>query len=139
MKNCSRRHFQLPFQLAVRQLNNRTKIIPKAPITTAAYNIFPNFERAKGAPFLSFFLTKHICTTGCRLSGRVLIKGAHLCKKKKQIKQTNKKNKNKKSKEIKNDISGEIICQQTILMKYHVLFVIFEKEAKFEIIVCFKL
>ena len=26
-----------------------------------------------------------------------------------------------------------IVCQQTILMKYHVLFAIFEKGAKFEI------
>ena len=26
-----------------------------------------------------------------------------------------------------------IVCQQTILMKYHALFVIFEKAAKFEI------
>ena len=32
-----------------------------------------------------------------------------------------------------------IVCQQTILMKYHVLFVIFEKAAKFEIVVCCKL
>ena len=32
-----------------------------------------------------------------------------------------------------------IIYQQTILMKYQVLFVIFEKEAKFEIVVCCKL
>ena len=31
-----------------------------------------------------------------------------------------------------------IVCQQTILMKYHVLFVIFEKAAKFEIVVCCK-
>ena len=31
-----------------------------------------------------------------------------------------------------------IICQQTILMKYHALFVIFEKVAKFEIVVCCK-
>ena len=29
-----------------------------------------------------------------------------------------------------------IDCQQTILMKYHALFVIFEKAAKFEIVVC---
>ena len=29
--------------------------------------------------------------------------------------------------------------QQTILMKYHALFVIFEKLAKFEIVVCCKL
>ena len=27
-----------------------------------------------------------------------------------------------------------IVCQQTILMKYHALFVIFEKAEKFEII-----
>ena len=32
-----------------------------------------------------------------------------------------------------------IVCQQTILMKYHTLFVIFEKAAKFEIVVCCKL
>ena len=32
-----------------------------------------------------------------------------------------------------------IVCQQTILMKYHALFVNFEKAAKFEIVVCFKL
>ena len=32
-----------------------------------------------------------------------------------------------------------IACQQTILIKYHALFVIFEKAAKFEIIVCSKL
>ena len=32
-----------------------------------------------------------------------------------------------------------IVCQQTILMKYHALFVIFEKEAKIEIVVCCKL
>ena len=32
-----------------------------------------------------------------------------------------------------------IACQQTILMKYHALFVIFEKAAKFEIVVCCKL
>ena len=32
-----------------------------------------------------------------------------------------------------------IVCQQTILMKYHALFVIFEKAEKFEIIVCCKL
>ena len=31
-----------------------------------------------------------------------------------------------------------IVCQQTILMKYHALFVNFEKGAKFEIVVCFK-
>ena len=30
----------------------------------------------------------------------------------------------------------KIVCQQTILMKYHALFVIFEKEAKIEIVVC---
>ena len=29
-----------------------------------------------------------------------------------------------------------IVCQQTILMKYQALFVIFEKAAKFEIVVC---
>ena len=29
-----------------------------------------------------------------------------------------------------------ITCQQTILMKYHALFVIFEKAAKFLIVVC---
>ena len=29
--------------------------------------------------------------------------------------------------------------QQTILMKYHDLFFIFEKAAKFEIVVCYKL
>ena len=28
------------------------------------------------------------------------------------------------------------VCQQTILMKYHALLVIFEKAAKFEIVVC---
>ena len=28
-----------------------------------------------------------------------------------------------------------IVCQQTILMKYHALFVIFEKAAKFQIVV----
>ena len=33
----------------------------------------------------------------------------------------------------------KIVCQQTILMKYHALFVIFEKAAKFEIVVCCKL
>ena len=33
----------------------------------------------------------------------------------------------------------KIVCQQTILMKYHALFVIFEKEAKFEIAICCKL
>ena len=32
-----------------------------------------------------------------------------------------------------------IVCQQTILIKYHALFVGFEKAAKFEIIVCGKL
>ena len=32
-----------------------------------------------------------------------------------------------------------IVCQQTILMKYHALFVVFEKAAKFEIVVCCKL
>ena len=32
-----------------------------------------------------------------------------------------------------------IVCQQTILMKYHALFVIFEKAAKFENVVCYKL
>ena len=32
-----------------------------------------------------------------------------------------------------------IVCQQTILMKYHALFDIFEKAAKFEIVVCCKL
>ena len=31
-----------------------------------------------------------------------------------------------------------IVCQQTILMKYHALFVIFEKAATFEIVVCCK-
>ena len=30
----------------------------------------------------------------------------------------------------------EQYSQQTILMKYHALFVIFEKAAKFEIVVC---
>ena len=29
-----------------------------------------------------------------------------------------------------------IVCQQTILMKYHALFVIIEKGAKFEIVIC---
>ena len=29
-----------------------------------------------------------------------------------------------------------IVCQQTILMKHHALFIIFEKAAKFEIVVC---
>ena len=32
-----------------------------------------------------------------------------------------------------------IVCLQTILMEYHALFVIFEKVAKFEIVVCYKL
>ena len=32
-----------------------------------------------------------------------------------------------------------IVCWQPILMKYHALFVIFEKVAKFEIVVCCKL
>ena len=32
-----------------------------------------------------------------------------------------------------------IVCQQTILMKYHALFVIFENAAKFLIVVCCKL
>ena len=32
-----------------------------------------------------------------------------------------------------------IVCQQTILMKYYALFVIFEKTAKFEIVICCKL
>ena len=32
-----------------------------------------------------------------------------------------------------------IVCQLTIVMKYHALFVIFEKAAKFEIVVCWKL
>ena len=32
-----------------------------------------------------------------------------------------------------------IVCSQTILMKYHALFVIFEKAAKFEIVACCKL
>ena len=32
-----------------------------------------------------------------------------------------------------------IVFQQTSLMKYHVLFVIFEKAAKFEIVICCKL
>ena len=32
-----------------------------------------------------------------------------------------------------------IVCQQTILMKYHALFVIFEKAAKFAIALCCKL
>ena len=32
-----------------------------------------------------------------------------------------------------------IVCQQTILMKYHALFVIFEKAEKFEIVICCKL
>ena len=33
----------------------------------------------------------------------------------------------------------KIVCQQTILMKHRALFVIFEKAAKFEIVVCCKL
>ena len=33
----------------------------------------------------------------------------------------------------------KIVCKQTILMKYQALFVIFEKAAKFEIVVCCKL
>ena len=32
-----------------------------------------------------------------------------------------------------------IVCQQTILMKYHALLVIFEKASKFETVVCCKL
>ena len=32
-----------------------------------------------------------------------------------------------------------IVCQQMILTKYQVLFVIFETEAKFEIVVCCKI
>ena len=32
-----------------------------------------------------------------------------------------------------------IVCQQTILMKYHALFVIFEKAVQFEIVDCGKL
>ena len=32
-----------------------------------------------------------------------------------------------------------IVCQQTILVKYHALFVIFEKAAKFALVVCWKL
>ena len=32
-----------------------------------------------------------------------------------------------------------IVCQQTILMKYHALFVNFEKAEKNEIVVCCKL
>ena len=32
-----------------------------------------------------------------------------------------------------------IVCQQMILMKYRALFVIFEKAAKFAIVVCCKL
>ena len=32
-----------------------------------------------------------------------------------------------------------IVCQQKILMKYHALFVIFEKAANFKIVVCRKL
>ena len=31
-----------------------------------------------------------------------------------------------------------IVCQQTIIMKYHALFVIFKKAAKFEIVACCK-
>ena len=31
------------------------------------------------------------------------------------------------------------VCQHTILMKYHALFVILEKAEKFEIVVCCKL
>ena len=31
-----------------------------------------------------------------------------------------------------------IVCQQMILMKYHALFVIFEKAAKFEIAICWR-
>ena len=33
----------------------------------------------------------------------------------------------------------KIACQKTILMKYHALFVIFEKAANFENVVCCKL
>ena len=33
----------------------------------------------------------------------------------------------------------KIVCWQTILMKYHALFVIFEKAEKFEIDACCKL
>ena len=32
-----------------------------------------------------------------------------------------------------------MVCQQTIFVKYHALFVIFEKATKFEIVVCCKL
>ena len=32
-----------------------------------------------------------------------------------------------------------VVCKQTILMKYHASFVIFEKTAKFEIVFCCKL
>ena len=32
-----------------------------------------------------------------------------------------------------------IVCQQTILMKYHALFISFEKAGKFVIVVCCKL
>ena len=32
-----------------------------------------------------------------------------------------------------------ILCQQTILMKYDALFIIFEKAAKFKIVVCCKI
>ena len=32
-----------------------------------------------------------------------------------------------------------IVCQKTILMKYHALYVNFEKAANFEIVVCCKL
>ena len=32
-----------------------------------------------------------------------------------------------------------IVCQQTIYIKYHAFFVIFEKAAKFDIVVCCKL
>ena len=32
-----------------------------------------------------------------------------------------------------------IVCQQTILIKYHALFVIFEKAATFLIVICCKL
>ena len=32
-----------------------------------------------------------------------------------------------------------IVCQQTILLKYHALFVIFEKAEKFKIVVCCEL
>ena len=42
-------------------------------------------------------------------------------------------------KKIRYDITGEFFCQQTILMKYHALSIIFEKAAKFEIVVCCKL